>query len=1186
MNYPESNQQPTMTKPIVNPVKQPTMTKRKQFRELAQILLFVSILSLVCGGNGLPKSSARQDTTISSFASDNQDDQFTPQQIEFFENKIRPLLVEHCFECHSQHVSYAEGSLYLDSRQGLVRGGDSGPTIDLENRSESLFLKAINYDGLFEMPPSSKLPQSEIDLLTEWIKMGAPWPVAEIDEKLIGPAFNIDTLKAEHWCWHPPQSPEVPAVDEPNWNRSTIDRFIYHQLSQQGLDPNSTADRSTLIRRAYFDLIGLPPTPTQVQAFVADKDADAFEKVVDQLLDSPHFGERWARHWMDLVRYAETYGHEFDFPIHDAYQYRDYLIRAFNEDVPYDQFVKEHIAGDLLANPRLNRDERFNESILGTGFWFLGEAVHAPVDVRADQAGRIDNQIDVVTKTFLGLTVACARCHDHKFDAISAADYYALAGFLQSSRRQNLMLDPDQKIAALNRELTGLLNDCDDRAKQIFESFQTIDPTELSQPITALLDSARELAIEIETSHSGSSTESPDLPQKQDMNLLQSLMSDPQRWQSVASRSRIAPEKLAAWYRGLLAEEVATPSHPMFPIRQIVFEWIENPQAELKEIVQKIAGQIQAVADQSTQFRSGSRLFTRFHPTEDANWFTTGSAFDYTQAVAADSVSNSLLLPPGLAHSGRLGSRQHGVLRSPTFIIEHPQIHYRLLAEKVKIRLIIDGFEMDIFQPLLFEGMAFDPDTKGKFVWQTQAGALQNYLGHRAYIEIIDQGDGFGAVDEIWFSNGLAPTDPPSPLAEKTLVWLSSAGDELSHEVAVRLAEELLSDSEELISDQVAMINWMIEHQLTPSEITTMAFDLRRNKARLQQVQQNLPFPRMAVGITDGSPIDEYLFIRGNHRNLGPVVQRDVLTALRSDNHPEEPEFEGSGRLYWAETLTSPDHPLTSRVIVNRLWQHLMGRGIVPSVDNFGVLGETPSHPELLDYLAIDFAQNGWSIKRTIKQIMLSRVYQLASESTEINQQRDPDNRWYHRANVRRLEGEAIRDAMLFLSGNLDPTLFGPSIPVHLTSFMQGRGRPHNSGPLDGNGRRSIYQEVRRNFLSPFMLAFDTPIPFNTIGQRTESNVPAQALILLNSPFVQQQARDWAEKILANDAEVQDRIESLYQQAFARSPSEMEIEQGVRFLQTQAAARNLPPDAMSHQIDLWADYCHVLFNTKEFIFIR
>ena len=325
-------------------------------------------------------------------------------------------------------------------------------------------MEAVRYES-FEMPPEGKLAAAEIEAIERWVKMGAPWPdEAEPEAGELPDSFDLPSRQRAHWAWQPIADPDPPKVDEKDWVRNEIDRFVLAKLEANGLEPAPPVDRRGLVRRLYFDLIGLPPTPEELAEAMRGERDEAIANVVDRLLDSPHFGERWGRHWLDLVRYAESRGHEFDEDASNAFQYRDYVIRAFNADVPYDQFVREQIAGDLLEEPRRNSDDGFNESILGTGFWFLGEWVHSPVDIRKDESERFDNMIDVFSKTFLGVTVACARCHDHKFDAISTADYYALTGFLQSSDYRQVRFDSlehNRKIAAaldsLDREYEAKL---------------------------------------------------------------------------------------------------------------------------------------------------------------------------------------------------------------------------------------------------------------------------------------------------------------------------------------------------------------------------------------------------------------------------------------------------------------------------------------------------------------------------------------------------------------------------------------------------------------------------------------------------------------------------------------------------------------------------------------------------------
>ena len=387
-----------------------------------------------------------------------------PDQEVFFRDKVLPLLESRCFECHGDDGE-VEGELRLTSRKAMLTGGESGPAIVPSDPEKSLLIQAVRYES-FQMPPRNRMPDAEIEILVQWIKDGAAWP-ADL-EKSAAPVgkseFPLQERIASHWAWKKIARPEVPKVKNTEWPNGEIDQFLLSKLEHVDLSPAPEADRKTILRRLSFDIVGLPPTIAQQDRFLNDpaETSVAMEKIVDELLASPHFGERWARHWLDLMRYAETLGHEFDYPLPYAWRYRDYVIRALNSDVPYNQFVREHIAGDLMENPRRHPELGFNESIIATGFWYLCEDKHAPVDVKAEEASRVDNQIDVFGKSFLGLTIACARCHDHKFDAITAADYYALSGFLQSSRRRVEWLDSHQETA----QLTKLLNSSRNKVAQ------------------------------------------------------------------------------------------------------------------------------------------------------------------------------------------------------------------------------------------------------------------------------------------------------------------------------------------------------------------------------------------------------------------------------------------------------------------------------------------------------------------------------------------------------------------------------------------------------------------------------------------------------------------------------------------------------------------------------------------------
>lgn len=946
--------------------------------------------------------------------------EFSPQQIEFFESKIRPLLDAHCYECHGSDVQ--EGGLRLDSRSALVAGGDSGAAIEAGQPDASLLIDAVRYGDVYQMPPTGQLPAAEIALLEEWVAMGAPWtPGGETGVADAKPPFDLQARKASHWAWRPVSRPAIPPLKDLH-ARTPIDGFVLEKLAATGLKQTSKTDRAMLLRRAAFDLTGLPPTPAEIEAFERDESPEAFERVFDKLLASPHFGERWGRHWLDVVRYAETLGHESDFPLTNAWRYRDYVIRALNADVPYDQFVREHVAGDLLETPRRHPTEGFDESILATAFWYLGEAVHAPVDSRADQATRLENQVDVFSKAFLGLTVACARCHDHKFDAISTRDYYALAGFAASSHQQVAHLDPNGQLEAGAQRLKELHR------------------------------------------HGG---EALGIGRAGERNTVNAVAND-------AADSPIAAAG--------------------------VFE----------------------------DFTAGFD-----------HWFRSGWAFGEAPTTASDwrlTAEGPELLAAGIAHSGRYGDRLPGSLRSATFTIEKPFIHYRTAGQKAKIRLIVDGYAMDPFTQLLFEGFTFAVDSD-EMAWRTQNAS--RYLGHRAHIELIDAGEGYVAVDQIHFSDVAEPPD-----------------------------------------SQAAPPRVLTSGEVTSPDGSTQSDELPTILRELAAVDAALPSPAEGVAIGDGSGEDLRIHIRGNYKTPGEVAPRRLLEAITGDDLPAATH--GSGRRELAERMFAEDNPFVARVMVNRIWHHLFGRGLVATVDNFGVLGEPPTHPELVDYLATRFIEEKWSVKQLIREIMLSDAYQLASTGLPASEIQDPQNRMLHRASIRRLEGEAIRDSLLAISGRLDRQQFGPPVPVHLTSFMDGRGKPAESGPLDGAGRRSIYLEVRRNFLSPFLLAFDTPVPATCVGQRNTSNVPAQALSLLNDPFVLEQCELWAEHTLANHADGAQRIDWLYRTAFGRPPTAEELAAANEFIVQQSQSYGASADDRQ----AWKDLCHVLVNLQEFIYLK
>ncbi len=1128
-----------------------------------------------------------------------------PEAVEFFEKKVRPVLIEHCFRCHGPGKK--KGSLSLESREGLLKGGDSGPAIVAGRPEQSRLIEAIRYRNVeLQMPPRGKLPESTIRDLTEWVRQGAAWPAATATVAADYGRFDLAARKASHWAWRPVRTPTVPRVHAASWPRGEVDCFILNALEHKGLSPAPPADRRTWLRRVSFDLIGLPPTPAEIDAFLADDSPTAEARVVDRLLASPHFGERWARHWLDLVRYAETRGHEFDYAIPNAFAYRDYVIRALNADVPYDRFVVEHVAGDLLDSPRRHPTMGFNESVLGTGFWCLGEEVHSPVDVAADEADRFDNRIDVFSKTFLGLTLACARCHDHKFDAIRTQDYYALYGFLQSSSYRLVRFDTCLDEKALARDLAHLREQARDVLGRVVAEGARPVATRLADYLLAAREALpTDAAAPLETLATG---------RHLDATLLA-------RWKT---------------YLGRAARDEADPFHAFA-------RSASDGLPGWKDLLRILMGAAQQHTT-DTALKSGNEgVVIDYAHSRPQDWMPDGGAFGIGPvqpgdlrlsgppdrptlrmvdrgAAEVDPLWPRLRSAAGSENDpGVLGEhrRPGWTLRTPSFTVGNGKVWYLVRGRghayaSVHSHALIAG--------PLHGGLILRLRTSG---WQWVEHDLSRYRGGRAHVEFIPSpGADFAVARVVQAPSrpphmevpGVLPCEAPSLCALAAAGWHALSAREgrdrgLSHARSAapgvpprcnrsfeitpamacqrRLADVLdaLGQGHRLDSSSAPLAAWLVRHLELFDVDGTLAHRIADAARPLLTEQSRLLSglcveSRLAPALLDGSACDGHVFIRGSAHASGELVNRRFLEALAGPGALSSGP--GSGRLELARQMTDPVlNPFLARVLVNRVWHHLFGRGLVASVDNFGVLGERPTHPELLDWLAAHFVRDGWSIKRLVRLVVLSQSYRMSSTADASAEQADPQNLLLHRMHLRRLEGEAIRDALLAISGRLDGRMYGPSTPVYLTDFQQGRGRPE-SGPLEGEGRRSLYLAVRRNFLSPLLLAFDTPQPFSTVGRRSVSNVPAQALILLNDPLIQQQAQRWAQRISGEGGSPSERVGRMYVDAFARPPRDPELRRCLDFLQRQAEALDRKPDDWA----IWTDLAHALINTKEFLFLH
>lgn len=940
--------------------------------------------------------------------------------------------MQNCYLCHGPDPSGRKADLRLDTFEGATAVlKEGGHAITPGNPSKSQLVYRIFHEEEDQVmpPPESnyKLTAREKALLEKWIDQGAEWK--------------------EHWAFIPP------STSIPTSSNNAIDSLLDIRLLQKQLIKSPEADKYSLIRRASYVLTGLPPSPSDIEYFIADDSPRAYEKMVAAYLNSPAFGERWARHWMDLVRYAETKGHEFDYSIVGIWRYRDYLIRAFNEDVPYNQLVKEHLAGDLLDSVRFDSETKIAESPIGTAFFAMAEGTHSPVDIKKDEADRIDNMIDVTSKTFQGLTVSCARCHDHKFDPILTADYYSMYGLMESTR-----------------------------------------------------------------------------------------------FTPVAAEQSIETEKSAKEIEAVKA----------YMLKLISDKWGEK----------KIA-QNDLIPKEKTSADTTYQIIGDFRNADLDGWKSNGTAFGQRTTLGdpiIEKASGKLLrLDEGRASSKLFGKRIFGSLQSQNFILDKDFIGIRARGEKSTIRLVIDNFQL-IQNPIY--GELEIAVNNGQ--WQNHVIDVTPWKGHKAYIEILPggyQGHRYQLPEDAYVEAQYAITyNSPWPSEVKA-----------QNESAQKQDWARLKRS----ASQIQEIN----NSLQTGKLPTSFPELKSTLDSTEQLAKKLTNSSFYYGVTDGFGIDSPIFNRGNHQELSEEkVSRSFLSALPQGGVPFETD--GSGRMEFANALLASENPLTSRVMVNRIWHHLFGRGIVETVDNFGLQGKLPSHPKLLDYLAVKFQKEDWSIKNMVRSIVMTDAFKRSTLRTEELLEVDPTNIYLASFPVRRLEAEAIRDGILVASESLNDSLYGPPVATYLTHFMQGRGRPSVSGPLDGNGRRSIYLEVRRNFLEPMMTTFDRPIPFSTFGKRDVTNVPAQSLIIMNDPFVARQAEIMAKKVLDNrELSFEERISWIYIRTFSRPPTVEELSKAREFIAMLQKMESYSGTESDKELELWKQYCHSIFNLKEFIYL-
>jgi hypothetical protein len=1070
--------------------------------------------------------------------------------IEFFEKEVRPLLAKHCLSCHGPFQQFS--SLRVDSREALLKGGNRGPAIVPGDESLSLLAKAVRHEGL-KMPVGGKLAAEEIAAIEKWIGLGAPWPADKTASAAPGSPGLYERIKKEHWAFQPLRDPQ------PEQSTShPVDSFVWASLRTAGLKPAEPADRRTLIRRLSLVLTGLLPTPLEVDLFVHDESPEAYPRLVDRLLNSPHFGEHWARHWMDVMRFAETFGNDWNYEIKGAWLYRDYLIRAFNQDVPYDQLIREHLAGDLLEKPRINIQEGINESLIGTSFLRLGELGHDDcIRFRQIRTDVVDNQIDTLGKAFQGLTIACARCHDHKLDPIPTSDYYALYGALTSSR----MVMRDANTAEVNAA-----------AKQRLRDLKPLIRSEVAKQWI------------------------------QDAGLIpRYLMAAHRAWKGLPPRpedlANLSLDRIQAWLT-LLQKQKPAMEDPLYP-------WVQSATSDIAQEWCKLKARYVEEAQSRVAFnRENFRPFGDLARDGFGGWHADGNALldgpsrsgEFAVASSGPGVITSVF-PAGI-YTHVLSERLDAALRSPLVPKDKKFVSLQVMGGRMGAwRTILDNCMLsedytllDSDSPRWLKVPNRDdqptlpfyvelvtkaenpriPDRPGRLkATQEEVDSPYSYFGiTRAVVHDVDE----SPRDELSQMALLFKGDSPRSLDALGERYLSVVKASLA-----RWADGKAGD------DDARWIGWLLENRL----LTNTADQASRLHALIEEyrlTESRIGPPKAFQGMADFDPgYDFPVLPAGDATHPGTLVPRGFLQLITGTS--DGFKVFGSGRREIAELIASPTNPLTARVMVNRIWLHLFGRGIVPTADNFGVYGERPSHPELLDYLASRFVREGWSIKKQIRFLVLSQTFQQSSRPTQESLTIDPQDRLLSHYPVRRLEGESIRDAILEVSGRLDPTMYGPSLQPYREEPKD--YRKLHQGPLDGNGRRSIYLKVTRHEGSRFLETFDFPNPTVARGNRDTTNVPSQALALLNDPFVIDQAGFWADRLIQGQApSVESRLDSMFRTALGRSPDAAERVRFTSLATELASLHKTAPDQVLGNREVWKDIAHAIFNLKEFIYLR
>lgn len=1081
-----------------------------------------------------------------------EDSAVTPEQLAFFETHIRPVLVERCFDCHND--DNAESNLNLSSRIGMLRGGDLGPAVRPGKPAQSLFISAIKHDEFIKMPPKEKLSIRDVVNFTRWVEMGAPWPNSnpaaadsELDQSAgAGPQFTDE--QTSHWAFQPVADPQPPDVDS-DWPVSAIDQFIFKRLADANLTPAAAADRRTLIRRATCDLTGLPPTPQETDSFLADNAKDAFARVVDRLLDSPRYGEHWGRHWLDVARYADSNGLDENLSYANAFRYRDYVISAFNSDKPWARFVQEQIAGDLLPEVE---DERENMNrYIATGFLALGPKMLAEDDPMKMQMDIIDEQINTLGQTFMGLTIGCARCHDHKFDPLPAQDYYSLAGILKSSKTME-----NHKVVAVwyERQLASqaVLDRLEETNRKRAAAQEKIDQLTAAQRATVAQQLKDRLGDYLLAAHELQLAHQRKMPRrtawaKQD--------------QPFEVKNGVAVIEAEAFHRGDV--EIQTSGYG----------------AGIGVILSRKAGFIEF--DVATHQPGTFQLELRFAAVDSRplQLFVNGSLVD--EMIAGQTTGS--WDPDGQRwFSGGQIDLQQG---TNTIRLSRDGV-YPHLDRLALVSNRPDSRPSDADAPYLSEiATRYDVNLDLVEVWrsflaQIRSGELTQYPLFAAWLSLADmpQADLAAQVVDLPGLQGGGPQDSlrlalidaePQSLRDVATIYQTFVADPArSPPEAWFAAPSPLSGPVRLSASYLA----------DEARQQLKALFEERSRHDVAQEEETID---VAMGVTEGTPEDLRIHLRGSHIVLGDVAPRRFPRFIGGLDSPDV-DPKQSGRLQLAQWLTRPDHPLSGRVIVNRVWHWRFGRGLSPSVDNFGLLGQPPTHPDLLDWLTQRFVESGGSLKTLHRMMMLSRTYQMSTQFDEASSAADPDNELLWRFRRRRLTAEEMRDSIIAMGTGLDTTMGGSLLKVENRKYVTGTG---GGGITDEftNHRRSVFLPVVRSSVYDVLQAFDFPDPAVAAGKRQTSTVAPQALMLMNSDLADEQTLAMATRLL-NITDDRQKVAVAFGQALNREPDEAEVLQALRFV--NEVDDSLGEHEKAAKLKSWQSYCRVLLSSNEFAYVE